>query len=193
MSSPRTLAVCLAALCAMSLPAAAAAQQNAGLPENAGLSVEGSVGLRYGHDGSYVDRGGAAVDVLATLPLAEIEGATLIAGLSGGVSGALASISGCVMGPFEECTPRFPDFLSVAALAGMEQPLGSGSLRLLLGPGYYQAFDGPGVLGLQGRADVSTPRIWHVSLVGSVRGNLLPSYEGEMLRLTTYGVGLRIH
>lgn len=184
MKSPRTLAVCLAAICAICLPAAA---------QTAGPSVEGSLGLRYGSGGNYVDRGGAAVDLLATLPIGQISGGTLIAGVSGGVNGAVAVADICAIGPNQECLPSFPGFVSVAALAGVHQPLGSGSLRLLLGPGYYQAHDGPDVLGVQGRADVSTPRFWRVALVGSVRANLLPRYEGEMLRLTTFGVGLRIN
>lgn len=177
--------MCLAAVCVMGVPAAA--------QQTFGPSVEGSVGLRYGSGGHYMNRAGAAVDVLATMPVARVAGGTVVGGLTGGVSGAMASELVCVADPQFACVPGFPTFVSVAALAGVQRSLGSGSLRVLVGPGYYQAVDGPDVLGMQARIDVATPRFWRVSLIGSARTNVLPDYQNDVVRLNTFGIGLRIH
>ena len=75
----------------------------------------------------------------------------------------------------------------------MQQAIGGGfSARALAGPAHFQGEERKNAFGLQGRLDVARPLFFHTAVVASVRGSVLPRYEGETLSYTAFGLGLRI-
>jgi hypothetical protein len=187
MMTYRTAAVLLAAACAATLPANLSAQRGFG------PSIEGSLGAYRGAGGSFVERGGVAMDIVLATPVSRAPAGSVLVGLAGSITGPLAKDLDCVNGPNGECIPDYPTFGSVAAVAGMQRSFGGGfSARALAGPAVYYAAGGDRALGLQGRADVASPVFGHVALVASVRGNVLPDYQGAPLRFAVFGLGLRI-
>jgi hypothetical protein len=188
MMTYRTAAVLLAAVCAAALPAHLSAQRGFG------PSIEGSLGAYRGAGGNFVERGGVAMDAVVSVPVSRTPAGSLVVGLAAGVTGPLAKDLDCVNGPNGECIQDYPTFASVAALAGLQRSFGGGfSARALAGPAVYYAAGGDRALGLQGRADVATPVFGHVAVVASVRGNVMPDYQGAPLRFAAFGLGLRIH
>lgn len=187
MRIPRTLAVVAAVACAVALPHTVAAQ-------HFGLSADVSVGFFTGAGGSFADRGGPALDGIIALPVSQTRSGTLVAGVTGGISGPL--MIGdliCHVGPNDTCIPNYPTFVTVGAVAGVQRAIGPGlSARAVAGPAYFQAADGNDTFGLQGRCDVAKRLILRTSLVASVRGSLLPSYQDATLSYATFGLGLRI-
>jgi hypothetical protein len=182
-----TLAAALVLACAVSLPAAAAAQQSFG------PSIEATFGLSTGGGGSFNERGGAAVDAVLAMPLVRTSAGTFVAGLTASGNGKPTSQLVCIDGPGDECIGSYPTFLSLGLVAGVQQPLGrNASARVLAGPAYYQAVDGPDTWGMQGRVDVARPFAPRTAAVFSLRGSVLPSYEGETLRFASLALGLRI-
>lgn len=187
MRIPRTAAVLAVAACVAALPNVVAAQRF-------GPSADVSVGFFAGAGGSFVDRGGPALDGIIALPVSQTRSGTLVAGVAGGISGPL--MMGdliCHVGPNDTCIPNYPTFVTVGAVAGMQRSIGPGlSARAVAGPAYFQAADGDDTFGLQGRFDVAKRLILRTSLVASVRGSLLPSYQDATLGYATVGLGLRI-
>lgn len=97
-----------------------------------------------------------------------------------------------VSGPASaQCFPDFPSFLSLTALAGVEGTFGV-TARLLGGPAVFSAGERGTALGLQSRVDVATPPLLHLSLVASVRGAVIPNFEGRRHRFVALGLGLGI-
>ncbi|HEU4885564.1 MAG TPA: hypothetical protein VFT45_25190 [Longimicrobium sp.] len=188
MMMQRKIAIVLAAAFAAAIPAAAAAQQALG------PSADVSFGIFAGAGGSFVDRGGPALDGIVAIPLGRMGSNTLVAGVTGGISGPLMIGDNiCRLGPGDTCVPDYPTFTTAGVAAGVQRTIGAGlSARALAGPAYFHAMDGDDALGLQGRLDVARPLIFHTAVVASVRGSLLPSYQGETLSFATFGVGLRI-
>lgn len=183
----RTLAAALLLACATALPADAAAQQSFG------PSIEATVGLSTGGGGAFIERGGAAVDAVLAVPLARTSAGTFVAGLTASGNGKATSELVCVDGPGGVCIGSYPTFLSLGVVGGVQQPLGrNASARVLAGPAYYQAVDGPDTWGLQGRVDVARPFAPRAAAVLSLRGSVLPSYEGETLRFASVALGLRL-
>jgi hypothetical protein len=189
MRIPRTLAALAVAACAVALPTRAAAQQQA-----FGPSADVSVGYFAGAGGSFVDRGGPALDGIIALPVSRTRSGTLVAGVTGGISGPL--MMGdliCHVGPNDTCISSYPTFVTVGAVAGVQRSIGPGlSARAVAGPAYFQAAEGDDTFGLQGRLDVAKRLILRTALVASVRGSLLPSYQDATLGYATFGLGLRI-
>ncbi len=182
-----TLTVLLAVACIAALPGVAAAQQGFG------PSADVSVGLFAGAGGSFVSRGGPALDGILAIPLGRTGSGTLVGGVTGGISGPLNMELMCLSGPNGTCVPEYPTFVTVGAVAGVQRAVGPGlSARALAGPAYFQAVDGDDTFGLQGRVDVAKSLIFHTALVASVRGSFLPDFEGQMLSYATFGLGLRI-
>ena len=95
------------------------------------------------------------------------------------------------------CTPAYPLFYSVGALAGWQWGRGrDASVRALSGAGYYRAVrrdGGGGTIGLQCRIDLATAALWRVALIGSLRGAVLPSFRGDAHGLGTASFGVRVH
>lgn len=179
---------CLALVGSFCLAGEAAAQTH--FP----VSTEGSVGFRVAHGGSYHHRGGAALDLALTYRLQDTPAGTLIAGAALGVqTPPLARDLSCLLLPDGDCAPDFPGLVSVAALAGVQRGSArTASARVLVGPTYHQPLAHGGAVGLQGRVDVSTPPWRHTAVVASLRHSVLPSFRGEAVGISSFGVGLRI-
>jgi hypothetical protein len=186
----RTLAVA----CALALPATAAAQQHEPLqPQRFGPSVEATFGLSAGGGGTFIERGGIAVDALVAVPVTQIRSGTMMLGVAATANGSPTSELVCVIGPDDACVPEYPVFLSAGVLGGVQRALGTtASTRALVGPAYFHAVDGEDTFGVQGRIDVAKHQIFHTAVVASVRGAVLPSYRGETLRFISFGLGFRI-
>ena len=183
----RTVLVLLAAGMA-ALPADAAAQQR-----RFGPSVEASLGASLG-GGLYTHRAGGAMDAVLTVPVAATSRSTVVLGVTGTANGPMAMDDICMVGPGDTCVEDYPTFMSLGVVGGVQRQLSSTlSSRVLAGPAYFQSVDGDDTFGLQGRMDVArSTALPRVALVASLRGSLLPRYEGETLRFAAVGVGLRI-
>ncbi|HEX2211207.1 MAG TPA: hypothetical protein VHG93_26220 [Longimicrobium sp.] len=159
-----------------------------------GPSVDFSVGVFAGAGGTFVDRGGPAMEGVLALPVARTSSGTVVAGVTGGVSGPL--MMGdliCHVGPNDTCIPNFPTFVTAGAVVGMQRAVGTRlTARALAGPAYFQAVDGDDTFGLQGRLDVARRLIPHTAIVASVRGSFLPRFQGQTVSYATFGIGLRI-
>jgi len=86
------------------------------------------------------------------------------------------------------CTPSYPEFSSLSALAGWQTL--RGRFRVLAGP--TLAYADEAALGLQGRVDLAAPLTQRWSLTLNARGFALPSLQGASYQLFDVGVGLRI-
>jgi hypothetical protein len=181
-------AVLLAAACVAALPADVFAQRGTG------LSVEASAGMFTGGGGTFSERGGPALDLVLSVPVRREWAGSVVAGLTAGLNGPLGMDLDCPVGAWGECIPAFPTFASVAAVAGVQRQMAGGTVaRVLAGPAFYHAVDGDAAAGLQARVDAARPILPHTSLVASVRGDMLPRYQGERLNFAAFGLGLRIH
>jgi hypothetical protein len=166
---------------------------DAGAQQRPALSLEASAGVGTGAGGEFQSRAGFAFDGFIGLRVRQANRGGTVAGLTGGIQGALASGDDCLLTPSGGCVPDFPLFYSAAALLGWEAAGTRGpSLRMLAGPAYYRADEGGAALGLQARLDVATPALLHVALVASVRGAVLPNFRSDALRLAAAGLGVRL-
>lgn len=184
----RTLLILVAAGMAAP-PADAAAQQR-----RFGPSVEASLGASLGGGGLYTHRAGGAMDAVLTVPVASTSASTFVLGVTGSASGPMAVDDICMVGPDDACVEDYPTFMSLGVVGGVQRQISPVmSSRVLAGPAYFQSVDGDDALGVQGRVDVArSTALPRVALVASLRGSLLPSFEGETLRFAAVGVGLRI-
>lgn len=169
----------------------------AALPADAqqrfGPSIEASLGAGAGGGGTYVNRAGGALDAVLAVPLNHAGAGTVMLAVTGTSNGPLAGTDVCVVAPNDACVEDYPTFMSLGVAAGVQRRMGAGlSTRLLAGPAYYQAVDGGDTFGLQGRVDVAKPLVFRTALVASLRGAVLPRYEGETLHFASFGLGLRI-
>jgi hypothetical protein len=159
------------------------------------VSTEASFGPTMTHGGMYSTGPGAAVDVVLGYRLRDTSVGTLIGALNAGVQFPV-SPSGCPLDPGGDCSPEFPAVISGGPLLGIQRGSArTASVRILAGPTYYDAHrsaGGGGALGLQGRVDVSTPPWMHTAVVASLRHSVLPSFRGDALGITSFGLGLRI-
>ncbi|WP_420126129.1 hypothetical protein [Longimicrobium sp.] len=183
----RALLGLVAAACVAAGPANAAAQKMFG------PALEASFGVFAGAGGTFDARRGPALDMSVALPLGRMESGTLVGGVTAGISGPLSMTDICRVGPNDTCMPDYPVFFTLGAVAGVQQAIGAGfSARALAGPAYFQGAETKDAFGLQGRLDVARPLFFHTAVIASVRGSLLPRYEGETLSYTAFGLGLRI-
>jgi hypothetical protein len=181
----RLLFLCLGA--AAVLAPAATAQQP--FP----VSVDASLGVRTGSGGAYVNRGGAAAELMVGVNLGRSGAGTLVGAVTAGGQTPMNADLVCVLNHEGGCFPNFPVLLSVGALVGVSRPSASGfTTRVLAGPAYFRGENEGSALGLQGRLDVSSPPTLHTALVLSLRGAVLPGFQGETLGTTSLGLGLRI-
>ena len=188
------LRLCLPFACGAILTGEIAAQQH--FP----VSTEASFGFRVGQGGTYATRSGAAIDVVLGYRLRDSPVGTLIGAFNLGVQSPVTSDLVCIpVGPISngECAPDFPIFFSGGGLVGVQRGSArTASARVMAGPTYYlplgSQHDAGGALGLQGRIDISTPPWMHTAVVASLRHSVLPSFQGEALGITSFGLGLRI-
>ena len=181
-----SFALCLAIACGVVLTNGAAAQQR--FP----LSAEASFGFGLGSGGTYVGGGAASVDATLGYRLRATSAGTVIGAINVGLHAPMI-VDVCQLLSDGECAPEFPGFYSAGAMLGVQRGSHrSASARVMAGPTYYRSFEQGGALGLQGRFDVATPPFLHTAVVASLRGTVLPSFGGEALGITSFGLGLRI-
>jgi hypothetical protein len=63
---------------------------------------------------------------------------------------------------------------------------------VLAGPGLFYTDNNGNAGGVQARVDLATPVLYHVALVGSLSGALVPSFHGETYQPGSIGIGIRI-
>jgi hypothetical protein len=181
----RILALLFACACGAMLPAGADAQLS-------GSSLEATLGYSTGGGGAFSERGGIALDVLLAKPVRQAPAGTQVAAITAGIHGPIAGDLSCLDTPAGVCAPGFPVLISAGVLGGVQRGSAAGAnARLLAGPAFFAAEEG-GTLGLQGRMDVATPALFHVSLVASLQGAVLPRFQGERLTTRSISLGLRI-
>jgi hypothetical protein len=97
----------------------------------------------------------------------------------------------CLLAPDGGCILEQPAFALLGALAGWESP--GSRVRAMGGLGFAlpQWTDQPS-LGIQARVDAAIPVIQYVSLIGSVRGALVPNHHHATYGLMALGIGLRL-
>jgi hypothetical protein len=183
----RVLICCLISIVVS--PAAEVAAQVSGP-----ASIELSLGLRAVHGGAYHHRGGPALDLLVARRFHDIAGGRVVAGASLGLQAPpLARDLSCVLLPQGDCAPDFPALISLAGLVGVQSGSAqSANARVMVGPTYHQAFAGGGAVGLQGRADASLPTWGRTAAIASLQRSLLPSFRGDTVSITSFGLGLRV-
>jgi hypothetical protein len=183
----RTVLGLVAAACVAAAPVSAAAQKAFG------PALEASFGVFAGAGGTFDARRGPALDLSVALPFGRMGSGTLVGGVTAGISGPLTMTDECRLGPNDTCMADYPTFFTLGAVAGVQQAIGAGfSARALAGPAFFQGEERKHAFGLQGRLDVARPLFFHTAVIASARGSVLPRYEGETLRYTAFGLGLRI-
>lgn len=148
------------------------------------VSLDATAGLGASSGGgNFRSRGAVALDALFGIRLRPAAGSGLLAGLSAGLQGPIHGGDDCLIAPGGGgCVPHFPLFYSAGALVGWERAGARGpSVRVLAGPAYYRADEGGRALALQGRLDLATPALFHIALVASLRGAVLPDFRGDAL------------
>ena len=157
------------------------------------VSVDASAGVAVGSGGTYVDRGGAAVEAVVAYRLRQTPAGMLVGGVTLGAQSPVATNDSCLLLPGGACAPSFPVFFSGGAFLGVQRGSArTASARFMAGPVYYRADDDGGALGVRGLVDVATPPRGHVALVASLRHAVLPSFRQEAVGITSIGIGLRI-
>ncbi|CAN5811597.1 hypothetical protein BH23GEM8_BH23GEM8_09180 [soil metagenome] len=158
------------------------------------VSAELSLGLRVAHGGAYHHRGGPALDLLVARRLHDIPGGRFVGGVALGLQAPpLVRDLSCLVLPQGDCAPDFPALMAVAALVGVQSGSAhTAAARLMAGPTYHQVFAGGGAVGLQGRADASVPTWGRTAAIASLQHSLLPSFRGDTVSITSFGLGLRI-
>ncbi len=181
-------------LVSFGLACAALPDVDAAAQQQPALSTEATFGFRVGRGGTYVNRGGAALDVLVGARLRDTPAGALVGGFTVGAQTPVTSSLEClIVGTSGECAPDFPTLLSTGALLGVQRGRTQGpSVRILGGPMFYHAFGGDSALGVQARVDVATPPVLGTALTASLRTAALPAFRGEALGITEFGIGLRI-
>lgn len=166
-----------------------------GAQEGPPVSLDLVVGPAYGRGGAeYQNRSGVALDGTLAWRARAVRGGSLLLALSAGRQGGFGSDLTCLPLPGGGCTPDYPRFRTTGGLIGWEIAHRRGAgMRLMAGPTHYRAEDGGGrALGIQGRIDAATPSVLHLALVGSVRADMVPSYDRHALLLGALALGVRI-
>ena len=112
----------------------------------------------------------------------------VVFGAGASTQGGGTSESICLPSASGGCIPRYPNFVSLSALAGWQTQ--RGRFRVLAGP--TLAYADEAALGLQGRVDLAAPLTQRWSLTLNARGFALPSLQGASYQLFSVGAGLRI-
>jgi hypothetical protein len=153
------------------------------------VSVDVSVGAGIG--GSSAPHGskyGASADALVGFrPGAGPAGGFVVALSASGE--ALGVHQSCEVLPGGACTPDFPGFWMVSALAGWELP--RGGVRFLAGPAVAIS-NSTAVSAARLRVDLAKPIFGRVSLLVSGRVAYIPDYGGDSFSLGSMSVGVRL-
>lgn len=159
------------------------------------IAFDATAGRSFGHTGGEYrdDRQGLTADLLLAAGFAHGASGRLLAGVSASAHGTGVTTSECRPAADGSCVPGFPDFEQVGVLAGWEHR--PSRIRGLAGPAYVRASGDweSWRLAWQARVDGAIPLARHVAAVGSIRGTLVPSYQGDSFTLVALAVGVRIH
>ena len=156
------------------------------------ISLDVTVGGGSGVGGTYDERSSPFADAMIGVRRGVRDGHGMLFGASLGVQGPMAGDDMCNPVPNDPCPSDFPSFYSVGGLLGWEGAFArDATLRLLAGPAYLWASEGRGI-GATSRIDVSSPSIWHLALLLSLRGTVLPDVDGATLGLWSLGAGIRV-
>lgn len=140
---------------------------------------------RHTTSGGFIDyRTGVLFDLLGA---SEVRSESLwnwVVGIGAGLVGGGFG-DRCLISPRGGCAPQ-GNFFAGNLLSGVDVPLGRASARALIGPAVY-AGAGATSLGLQGRADVTSPPLAHCGLGLMLRITVLPSHAAD--RLVAWAMG----
>jgi hypothetical protein len=155
-------------------------------------SAEATAGLRSGQGGTYVNRGGADLDLLFGFRFTETAAGSIVGGLALGAQFTLVSLDLCLVLPDGGCAPDFPSFVTGSALLGVQRGTArTASVRVLAGLAHLRALEGGAAFGVQGRLDLATPPWQRVAGMVFLRHTALPSFRDERVSTTSGGLGLR--
>ena len=180
------------AICCVAMHAGVASSQGLRSPTfdlGAQIWTGGAEGALFSH------RGGFALDAIAAVRHKELSRGAVVVGTGVAIQSIPLVDDICVMSQPPTvgagCAPKFPSFTSLSILAGVEGRFGP-TARVVGGPAVFHAGARGMAAGLQARADLSSPPLFHLSLVVSMRGGWIPNFEGREHRTGAAGVGLRI-
>ena len=191
MSVTRCSAIALMAL-ALTFPLGAGAQSAQS------LSLDLSVGPGYLLGGPEVlSRGSMVADGLLILRLAKDGRGGLLAGMSASWQGPPPSGDMCKRGQAGQCLQNYPQFTTVALLAGWTSA--SARVRVLGGVATVRAQPEEQsarpdyTVGFPVRVETVLAKFSHVAAVVSLQATVLPQYRGDAYTLLASGLGFRIY
>lgn len=156
------------------------------------LLFQVGAGIGYGAGGDdYRNRTGFAVDALVghATPGAR----TRLLALQAAAQGWPGTGDSCDPTPSGACRENFPVFYSLTALVGRAWGRTSRVHALVLvGPGLQLADDGGSAFALSGKVLSGVRLVAPVDLTLSLNTSLLPNYRGDVLLLTSLGVGVSL-
>ena len=118
---------------------------------------------------------------------------TLVLGLNAAAAGQLGNGDSCLINFVDNsCAPDYPQFTTFGVMAGVELAGRAGTVRALIGPALFYTDGNGNAGGAQARIDLASPTLYHVALVGSLGGALVPSFHGDSYQLGSIGIGIRI-
>lgn len=176
---------------ALFIPCLASIGRQAEGQQRPSLSLEATVGGAYGYTtGEYLgDRQGIGLDLMvgARAGAADKRGIVVGANASlhdGGPHTLICHQSTTGAG----CIQPFPFFRLAGVLVGWENA--ATTLRVMGGPAWAHAESG--ALAWQARLDGALPVVRRLAVVGSVRGTVVPNYQGTLVSLLALGLGVRV-
>jgi hypothetical protein len=177
--------VALAMGFAVATPGAIAAQGRwpVSLEIYAGLGAGGS-------DAVYRHAAGLAADLLLGVRVGSAAGGGIVAAVSAGAQAPGPHTEECLIGPTGECIPTFPSFFIFSALGGWEKR--STNLRFLTGLAVVDGERDRRAVGWSARMEVFGSVVGPIGIGASLRGLLIPSYEGDSFHMMAITVGLRL-
>jgi hypothetical protein len=154
------------------------------------------VGARIwrGRGGGVLDRRtGVGFDAMISWRVVPLTVGTLILGLNAGAAGQTGHGDSCLINVVDKsCAPDYPQFTTFGVLAGAELTGNAGTVRAMAGPALFYTDGNGNAGGVQARVDLATPALYHVAVVGSLGGALVPSFRGGSYQLGSIGIGIRI-
>jgi len=133
-------------------------------------------------------RYGGSADALLGFRTRTHGAGTFVVAVSGSGE-ALGVSSACDTSPGGTCTPDFPEFWIVSALAGWETA--RGGAHLLVGPAIAIS-NSTSAVAIRLRVDLAKSIFGRVALLVSGRVAYIPEYGGDSFRLGSIGAGVRL-
>lgn len=154
------------------------------------VSAEISVGRTTGStSGEYRSNDtGLALDVLAGARVGQLPQGSLFAAVGLALQGTGPVTDICLPASRGGCIPRFPQFCIASILAGWETD--DGAARVLAGPAY--AWADRAAPGLQAHGSLFLIHTWRLAVGVTIRGLILPVYDGDSFQLLAGGVTVRV-